>query len=1067
MSAARAIAILAAVLGAGAALGAPPAEPPAHAHAQARVQRVHDPHGKPHAGHLRGSRARAVTLAPPAAGEVESLLGTPRPGIPLKVGFARDVPGLDTAPATSGALDWQRLDDGSLVADLRITSQGAKAVRGVLRVESLPPQAVLRFQAPNDDQLFEVTGQEVADALARDADAGAPPGLANLYWSPVTEGPTVVVEIELPPGTDPAEVRLSVPKVSHLARSPVKDTFTTQSSATCERDAMCSASQWGSQMNAVARMIFSDGTYSYACTGTLLADSDPSGDIPYFLTANHCINTQTEASSLNTYWFYRSTACNSGVPGAYRQLGGGATLLYNTSATDTSFLRLDATPPAGAVYAGWTVGTTPSVGATATGLHHPMADLLKISSGRVGGYLDCTPPNTSGQFSCSGSSAGSSHFYEIDWGNGITESGSSGSGVFDANGNLIGQLYGGSSSCSVPGADAYGRFDVAYDNGLERWLGAADQPLTVAKAGSGSGTVTSTPAGIACGSTCSASFPAGTAVSLAAVAGAGSRFAGWGGACSGTGACSVTLDAARNVTASFAPTSGTLSVIKGAGGTVTSAPAGIACGSTCSAAFPVGSALTLTETPASGYAFSGWSGLCSGTSPTCSISLNGAVTVGATFVASPPPPGGDGTGATGDVAAASAGAVASASSTLGTRYPASALIDGDRTGAAGIWEDANAYTFPDWVQVQFAAPRTIDRVVVYSMQDAYSRPVEPTDTMTFHSYGVTGFSVQAWNGSAWTTLATVAGNDLVKRTVTFAPTTTDRIRVVVVDALNGYSRIAEVEAWSVGSGGSPAPGAAAIGLTSSVNPSTEGQAVTFTASLTGAGGTPTGSVAFADGGAAIAGCTAVPLASGVASCTSAALLAGSHSITASYAGSASYAPATSTPLTQVVQPAVVSGGSGTETDVAAASADASAVASSTIGTRYPASAVIDGDRTGAGFGNGGVWEDANGFVFPDWVEIRFAGVKTIDRVVVYSMQDGYTHPVDPGDTLTFHSYGVTAFTVQAWDGAEWETLGRVSGNDLVKRTVTFPAVATDRIRVVIDDALNGYSRLAEVEAWGD
>jgi hypothetical protein len=114
-----------------------------------------------------------------------------------------------------------------------------------------------------------------------------------------------------------------------------------------------------------------------------------------------------------------------------------------------------------------------------------------------------------------------------------------------------------------------------------------------------------------------------------------------------------------------------------------------------------------------------------------------------------------------------------------------------------------------------------------------------------------------------------------------------------------------------------------------------------------------------------------------------------------------------------------------------------------------------------------VWEDANGFVFPDWVEIRFAGVKTIDRVVVYSMQDGYTHPVDPGDTLTFHSYGVTAFTVQAWDGAEWETLGRVSGNDLVKRTVTFPAVATDRIRVVIDDALNGYSRLAEVEAWGD
>jgi hypothetical protein len=976
MRPARTIAILAAALGlAGAALAAPSEEPPAHA--QARVQRVDDPHGKPHAGRIRGSRARAVTLAPPAAGEVEGVLGAQQPGIPLKVGFARDIPGLDTAPATSGALDWQRLDDGSLVADLRITSQGAKAVRGVLRVESLPPQAVLRFQAPNDDKVFEVTGQEVADALARNADAGAPPRLANLYWSPVTEGPTVVVEIELPPGADPADVRLSVPKVSHLARSPVKDTFTAQSAATCERDAMCSVSQWGPQMNAVARMIFSDGTYSYACTGTLLADSDPGGNIPYFLTANHCINTQAEASSLNTYWFYRSTACNSGVPGAYRQLAGGATLLYNTTATDTSFLRLNAAPPAGAVYAGWSVGTPPALGAPATGLHHPMADLLKISSGTVGGYLTCTPP-TNGQFSCNGASAGSSTFYEIDWSSGITESGSSGSGVFDADGNLIGQLYGGSSSCSVPGADAYGRFDVAYANGLKRWLAGPDQALGVTKSGSGSGTVTSTPAGIACGSACSASFPAGTGVSLAATAGAGSQFTGWGGACSGTGACSVTLDAARSVTANFAATVGTVSVIKSGGGTVTSSPAGIACGSTCSASFPAGSGVTLTETPAAGYAFSGWSGFCSGTAATCGLSLNGSVSVGATFVASTPPSSGGSTGATGDVAAASAGAVASASSTLSSRYPVSALIDGDRTGAGfgagGIWEDANAYTFPDWVQVQFAAPQTIDRVVVYSMQDAYSRPVEPTDTMTFRSYGVTDFSVQAWNGAAWTTLATVAGNNLVKRTVTFAPTTTDRIRVVIANALNGYSRIAEIEAWSAGSTVAPPP---------------------------------------------------------------------------------------------PPPPEPVSGGSATETDVAAASAGASVIASSTLSPRYPASALIDGDRTGTGFGSGGVWEDANAFVFPDWVEIRFAGVKTLDRVVVYSMQDGYTHPVVPDDALTFRSYGVTAFTVQAWDGAEWATLGRVTGNNLVKRTVTFAPVATDRIRVVIDDALNGYSRLAEVEAWGN
>jgi hypothetical protein len=75
--------------------------------------------------------------------------------------------------------------------------------------------------------------------------------------------------------------------------------------------------------------------------------------------------------------------------------------------------------------------------------------------------------------------------------------------------------------------------------------------LSVSKAGTGSGTVTSSPAGISCGSTCSASYASGSVVTLTATAAAGSTFAGWGGACSGTGTCSVTMTAARSVTATF------------------------------------------------------------------------------------------------------------------------------------------------------------------------------------------------------------------------------------------------------------------------------------------------------------------------------------------------------------------------------------------------------------------------------------------------------------------------------------------------------------------------------------
>ncbi|MDW8110243.1 MAG: hypothetical protein RMJ96_01370 [Candidatus Bipolaricaulota bacterium] len=157
--------------------------------------------------------------------------------------------------------------------------------------------------------------------------------------------------------------------------------------------------------------------------------------------------------------------------------------------------------------------------------------------------------------------------------------------------------------------------------------------LTVAKAGSGSGTVTSSPAGINCGASCSATFPSGTVVTLTAVAATGSTFTGWGGACSGTGTCTVTMDSNKSVTATFAATF-TLTVTKAGGGsgTVTSSPAGINCGASCSATFPSGTVVTLTATPERGSIFDRWSGACTGTSTTCSITMDANRSVTATFL---------------------------------------------------------------------------------------------------------------------------------------------------------------------------------------------------------------------------------------------------------------------------------------------------------------------------------------------------------------------------------------------------------------------------------------------------
>ena len=157
--------------------------------------------------------------------------------------------------------------------------------------------------------------------------------------------------------------------------------------------------------------------------------------------------------------------------------------------------------------------------------------------------------------------------------------------------------------------------------------------LTVTKAGNGTGTITSAPAGISCGATCTVNFRFGTVVTLTAAPAAGSSFAGWSGPCTGTGTCVVTVNAANTVTATFTLQQFPVTVTAaGTGaGTVTSAPAGIDCGATCTANYDFGTVVTLTAAPSTGSTFAGWSGAgCTGTG-TCVVTVNAASTVTATF----------------------------------------------------------------------------------------------------------------------------------------------------------------------------------------------------------------------------------------------------------------------------------------------------------------------------------------------------------------------------------------------------------------------------------------------------
>ena len=246
-----------------------------------------------------------------------------------------------------------------------------------------------------------------------------------------------------------------------------------------------------------------------------------------------------------------------------------------------------------------------------------------------------TPGSGNRQFSQPGAITvdDSGHVFVADSGNNRVQK-------FDASGDFLtawGSAGTGNGEFSSPGGvavDSAGRVYVGDigNNRIEQFGPRYD--LTVTKSGAGSGTVTSTPAGIDCGATCTAPFATGTHVTLHAEAAPGSSFVGWGGDCSGTGDCQVTMGAAHQVSAVFShPATFDLAVTKpDAGqGTVTSTPSGIDCGATCSAPFANGTQVTLHADPAPGWTFAGWGGDCSGTGD-CLVTTDGDRSESATFL---------------------------------------------------------------------------------------------------------------------------------------------------------------------------------------------------------------------------------------------------------------------------------------------------------------------------------------------------------------------------------------------------------------------------------------------------
>jgi subtilisin family serine protease len=153
------------------------------------------------------------------------------------------------------------------------------------------------------------------------------------------------------------------------------------------------------------------------------------------------------------------------------------------------------------------------------------------------------------------------------------------------------------------------------------------------------------------------------------------------------------------------------------------------------------------------------------------------------------------------------GSVPLASSTYTSRnYSAESAFDGERTGGGweqgGGWNDNTRDLWPDTLEVTLGGgAKNISEIRVYTLQDNFHEPQEPTPDMMATLYGLLDFDVQYWDGSAWVTVpgGQVRGNSLVLRSVSFPELTTTKIRIHILNARQHFSRIVEVEAFGCSS----------------------------------------------------------------------------------------------------------------------------------------------------------------------------------------------------------------------------------------------------------------------------
>jgi hypothetical protein len=399
-------------------------------------------------------------------------------GEPLKYAIATHIDNIYQTDKGTSKVKWQQNNDGLMEYSLRFSADKATSLNVGMKDFFLPPSAELWVY--NDDK-----------SILRGPYTDRFNPKSGYFWVGDLPGD----HLNLTFTVIPKEQKYLSFKITQVPRGfyaywkepDLNSLKSNLKSGSCNVDVACpEGDDWQPEISSVGWYTYSTSFASFFCTGQLINNTAQDGT-PYFLTASHCgfsedsVNdSANNAASVNITWNYESQTCRtpgSGSSGTpidridFNQRQAGATYIASNINSDFALLLLNQPPdPSYNIqYTGWDRSDTAFNGGV--GIHHPSFHAKRISIDNDPLKINSYEFDDDGQII-----EGITHLQVVDWDIGTTELGSSGSGLWNSDYRLIGQLHGGGAACGNNESDWYGRFYYSWDKGstaqtrLKDWL---------------------------------------------------------------------------------------------------------------------------------------------------------------------------------------------------------------------------------------------------------------------------------------------------------------------------------------------------------------------------------------------------------------------------------------------------------------------------------------------------------------------------------------------------------------------------------------------------------------------